>query len=124
MQARWGVPAGVLPPEHAAWALEAHYIALGLVNLTVAYSPQRILLGGGVMQQPHLFDLIRDEFGRLLNRYVRNDEVIDHLDRYIQAPMLGGRAGVLGCLVLAEQALEGSMVHGSLAADATGSRIA
>ena len=76
------------------------------------------------MQHPHLFDLIRDEFGRLLNRYVRNDEVIDHLDRYIQAPMLGGRAGVLGCLVLAEQALEGSMADGSLAADATGSRIA
>jgi fructokinase len=105
MQARWGMPAGVLPVEHVGWELEAHYLALGLVNVTVTLSPERILLGGGVMQQPHLFSLIRDEFARLLNKYVRHAEVIDHLDRYIQPPQLGAQAGVLGTLVLAEQAL-------------------
>ncbi len=108
MQARWGVPAGTLPQEHPAWALEAHYLALGLVNLTVTLSPQRILLGGGVMQQPHLFQMIRIEFGRLLNSYLRHSEVMDHLDRFIQPPGLGSRAGILGSLVLAERALTGS----------------
>lgn len=105
MQARWGMPAGTLPPYHPGWELEAHYLALGLVNLTVTLSTERILLGGGVMQQPHLFEMIRKEFMRLLNNYVRHSEVTEHLNRFIQPPALGGRAGVLGSLVLAEQAL-------------------
>ncbi len=105
MQARWSMPAGLLPADHPGWELEAHYLALGLVNVTVALSPRRILLGGGVMQQPHLFGLIRKEFARLLNNYVRHSEVTDGLDVYIQPPLLGARAGVLGSLVLAEEAL-------------------
>jgi len=105
MQARWGMPAGTLPPEHPAWELEAHYLALGLVNLTVTLSTARILLGGGVMQQPHLFEMIRKDFARLLNQYIQHNEVIHHLDRFIQPPALGTRAGVLGSLVIAEQAL-------------------
>ncbi|MBV9156183.1 MAG: ROK family protein [Acidobacteriaceae bacterium] len=108
MQARWGMPAGVLPPDHPGWPLEAHYLALGLVNLTVTLSPRRFLLGGGVMQQPQLFGLIRQEFARLLNQYVQHPDVIEGLDTYIQPPQLGGRAGVLGTLVLAEQALSSS----------------
>lgn len=110
MQARWGAPAAVLAADHPAWALEAHYLALGLVNLAVTLSPRRFLLGGGVMQQPHLFGLVRQEFGDLLNRYVQHPEVIERLEEYIQPPRLGGRAGVLGTLVLAEQALANSSV--------------
>ncbi len=103
IQRRWGVPARELPREHPAWALEAHYLALGLVNLALAFSPRRILLGGGVMQQPHLFDLIRGEFAVLLNGYIQHREVVDCLDRYIRPPELGSWAGVLGGLILAEE---------------------
>lgn len=104
MQARWGAPAGTLPPDHPAWVLEAHYIALGLVNLTVTLSTKRILLGGGVMQQPHVFELVRKEFSRLLNGYVRHPNVLEALDDYIRPPELGSQAGILGALVLAESA--------------------
>jgi fructokinase len=103
MQARWGVPGRELEPTHLGWALEAHYLALGVVNLTLTLSPRRVLLGGGVMQQSHLFSLIRDEFPRLLNGYVRHADVTDRLDKYIMPPQLAGRAGVLGSLILAEQ---------------------
>jgi fructokinase len=102
--ARWNAVALTLPPEHPAWALEAQYIAYGLNNLAVTLSPQRILLGGGVMQQNHLFTLIREEFSQLLNGYVRHPQLTDRLDEFIQPPQLGGRAGILGALVLAEQA--------------------
>ncbi len=104
IQARWGAVAMTLPSQHPAWALEAQYLAYGLNNLAVTLSPQRILLGGGVMQQAQLFTMIRKEFAQLLNGYVQNRELIEHLDRYIQPPQLGGRAGILGALVLAEQA--------------------
>lgn len=104
IEARWGKAARELPPDHPAWPLEARYIALGLVNLAVSLSPGRFLLGGGVMQQPHLFALIREEFGRLLNGYVQHRDILQGLDEYIQPPQLGSQAGVLGALVLAETA--------------------
>jgi len=49
--ARWGRPSHDLPAGHPAWQLEAYYIALALNNLICALSPQRIVLGGGIMQQ-------------------------------------------------------------------------
>lgn len=104
MQARWGAPAGTLPADHPAWQLEAHYLALGLVNLTVTLSTKRILLGGGVMQQPQLFDLVRNEFATLLNGYVQHPNVLTGLEDFIRPPQLGNQAGILGSLVLAERA--------------------
>ena len=103
IEKRWGVKATALPADHRAWELEAHYLALALANLTLTISPQRILLGGGVMQQPHLFRMIRDEFAFVLNGYVRHPDILDHLDQYIVPPKLGGDAGVVGSLFLAAQ---------------------
>ena len=104
MQARWKAPAATLPPDHPAWELEAQYLAMAAVNLTMTVSPQRILFGGGVMQQTHLFPLVRNLFARLMNNYIRRPEIVDALDQYIQPPQLSGLAGVLGGVVLAEQA--------------------
>ena len=101
--ARWGRPAESLPPEHAAWALEGHYLALALVNLICTVSPQRIVLGGGVMDQAHLFPLVRREVKALLNDYVRAPEILDGIDGFITPPALGARAGVLGALALAQR---------------------
>ena len=108
MTARWGVPGHELPPTHPAWALEAEYLALAVLNFTLTLSPQRILLGGGVMQQQQLFGLMREQFARLMNGYIQHRELSDRLDQYVMPPQLGGRAGVLGALILGERALAGS----------------
>lgn len=106
LEGRWGQPAETLPPDHPAWPLEAHYIALGLVNLIAALSPQRIILGGGVMQAPQLFPLIREEVQALLNGYIQIPEITEAIDTYIVPPGLGGQAGVLGAIALAKQAYQ------------------
>jgi fructokinase len=107
IEARWGAPARELPPGHPAWALEAHYLALGLANWVCTLSPQRIVMGGGVMQQPQLFPLVRSELACILNGYIRSPEILEGLESYVVPPLLGSRSGVLGALVLAEQALAG-----------------
>jgi len=104
IEARWGVPAPDLPADHPGWALEAHYLALALVNWVCTLSPQRILLGGGVMRHSPLFEMIRREFALLLQGYIRAGELTQRLDQYVIPPQLGNRAGVLGALVLAQQA--------------------
>ncbi len=100
---RWGHPAETLPPDHPAWALEAHYLALGLTNHILTISPQRIILGGGVMEQHQLFPMIRTEVQQLLNRYVAHDSILKNIDQYIVPPMLKNHAGVLGAIALAQR---------------------
>jgi fructokinase len=97
MRARWGKAAEELPAEHPAWALEARYLALAVANFTFTLSPARVILGGGVMRQAGLLDLIRAEVTRLMSGYVDAPEIVN--------PGLGDLAGVCGGLVLAEAAL-------------------
>jgi fructokinase len=105
MQARWGIPPQELPEDHEGWELEAHYLALGLVSWICVLSPQRIILGGGVMQMRRLLGLIHKELSLLINRYIKAHELNEGIFNYIVSPGLGNRAGVIGALVLAEKAL-------------------
>lgn len=104
---RWGAPAETLPGGHPAWELEARYLALALVDYICTLSPQRIIMGGGIMKQERLFSLIRENVLRLLNGYVDSPAVVDNIDSYIVPPGLGDRAGVLGAIALAEELEKG-----------------
>jgi fructokinase len=101
LEARWGKPAHSLPADHPAWSLEAHYLALGLVAFICTLVPQRIIMGGGILHQEHVFPRVRYEVQQLLNNYLQVSELHAQLDDYIVPPALGGRAGVLGALALA-----------------------
>src|SRR5208337_3768689 len=85
---RWGAPGEAIPVDHQAWALEAQYIATGLVNLLCALSPQRIILGGGVMKRAELFDDIRVKMKDLSNRYFDNKQLQDDITEYVVPPKL------------------------------------
>jgi fructokinase len=104
IEQRWKQRAEYLPADHPAWALEAQYLALGLVNFITVLSPQRIIMGGGVMQQGRLFPMVRQRVQALLNRYVQAREILQDIDAYIVPPALGDRAGVLGAIALAREA--------------------
>jgi len=79
-------------------ALEAEYLALGLLNLIYALSPMRVIVGGGVMKEPGLRALIQERVRRLAAGYPDCPAVQNDVDGYVVAPTLGGRAGVLGAL--------------------------
>ncbi len=104
MEARWGRPAEALPEDHPGWDLEALYLAYALVAYVAVLSPQRIIMGGGVMSQGHLFPKIRSKFQELENGYIQSPAVLDRIDDYIVPPGLGGRSGVLGAIALAQEA--------------------
>jgi fructokinase len=98
---RWGRAPETLPSEHPAWDLQAHYLALGIQNIICTLSPQRVILGGGVMQRAELFIAIRKKVQALLNGYVTSAALLSGIDGYIVPPALGDRTGVLGALALA-----------------------
>lgn len=106
IEKRWGVSAKELPEDHIAWEIEAEYLAQMCVNTIVTLSPKKIVLGGGVMHQLHLFPRIRKRTLELLNGYVAHPAILENIDDYIVPPGLGDNAGAVGSLLLAVQALE------------------
>lgn len=107
LEARWGAKGQHMPPDHHAWQLEAHYLALGIVNLICVLAPQRIILGGGVMRQRCLFPLVRRKTLELLKNYIRVAEIIEGIEQYIVPAQLEDDAGILGAIALASDLAKG-----------------
>lgn len=107
IEARWDSKGQNLPADHPAWELEAHYIAQALRSFICTLSPQRIILGGGVMQQPQLFPLVRQKTLAALNGYIQSAAILNNIDSYIVPPGLGDKAGVLGAFALGMMAING-----------------
>lgn len=106
LEDRWGKKAFELGDTHSAWEMESYYIAQALVNYAFILSPEKIIVGGGVMNQSHLFPLIREQVRKLLNGYVQHPAFSEDNDSYIVRPALGGNAGLCGALALAKHALD------------------
>ena len=105
IETRWNARAETLSRDHPAWDLEAHYLATALHSLICILSPQKVILGGGVMNQKHLFPMIRKKTLESLNNYVQTKEIISSIDQYIISPELGCKAGVLGAIALAQDVI-------------------
>ena len=99
MHARWGVPAEQLPTDHPAWAIEADYVAALCATLTYVVRPDRIILGGGVMQ-PQMYGRVRSALVAKLAGYDASMRMID-MEDYVVAPTAGSSAGLTGALALA-----------------------
>jgi fructokinase len=116
IERRWGRRAETLPLDHPAWDLEARYIGSALTSLVLVLSPDRVILGGGVMQVEQLFPLVRKHLQRSLGGYVQAEAITLGMDQYVVPPLLGQQAGVAGALALAERAArEPSALHPSVA---------
>ncbi len=98
IEQRWDTPAADLPDNHPAWHLEAKYLALAVATFSCTLSPQRIIMGGGVMERASIFPLINANLRTLLNEYIEAPDVVP--------PGLGNLSGVLGALALAERAAQ------------------
>ena len=101
IEARWRTKPQSLPKDHAAWQLEAEYLSLGLVNLISTISPELIILGGGVMNNDLLLNLIHLRTEQLLNQYIKSSFLSEKIDEYIVRPNLNEDSGILGALKLA-----------------------
>ena len=105
IEKRWGKKAEYLYCNDEVWELEAYYIGQALCDLIMCYSPKKIILGGGVMHNEKLLDLVRKETLKNLNGYIKRDEILDNIDNFIVTPDLKDNAGIIGCAQLGRIAL-------------------
>lgn len=105
--ARLGGKAEALADDDPLIMLEAHYLAQLCVNLIMTLSPERIILGGGVMQRSALFPLVRAETKALLGGYIQSPYTNEKMDEYIVPPALFPISGLVGAYLLGKKALMG-----------------
>lgn len=99
VEERWGKKGTELAEKKEVWELEAYYIAVALANYIFTLSPQKIILGGGIMHQEQLMPLIRTKVLELLNGYLSTTELSD-IENYIVLPSLDDNQGIMGALKL------------------------
>jgi len=103
--ARAGLFAEAIPDNSPVWEFAAHALAQLLHAIVLATAPQRILVGGGVLQaRPKILVSVRRLLAESLNGYLDLEELTDAIDRYVVAPGLGALAGPLGALAIAADA--------------------
>lgn len=100
IEERWGKKAELLADEMNVWELESYYIAQAITNYILTYSPQKIILWGGVMHQNQLFEQIRAKVPELLSGYIQHPAVTEKIADYIVPPALGDNPGILGAIQL------------------------
>ena len=109
INARWKVEhCSVLGKDHPAWELESDYLAQALLSFMLICSPQRIIMGGGVMKQTQMFPMIQEKTLKLLNGYIQHPAITESMDTFVVPPKLGDNAGSLGAIALAQQVFLGS----------------
>ena len=99
---RWGISAEKLESEHEAWDMEAWYLAQALMSYVLTISPERIILGGGVMHQRQLFPKIRVYLKEFLNGYLAVPTITEEQEGFIVPPELEDQAGIIGALLMAD----------------------
>ena len=103
IERRWGRKAEELADCTAVWEMEAYYIAQAVCSYIMMISPERIILGGGVMHQEQMLPLVRREVHRQLRGYIQG-KGLDDLGSYIVPVSLGDNQGVMGAVKLAMDA--------------------
>lgn len=102
LEARTGTKGQELSEEDPIWELQAYYIAQALVNYTLTLAPEKIILGGGVMNQDHLLQKIRQQFVEQMAGYMETPEVQEYIVRW----GLPNQSGIIGGLLLGKEAVE------------------
>ena len=100
LEKRWGVRGAELTDRKEVWEMEAWYLGQAMANYILLLSPERIVLGGGVMHQPSLLGLVRQETAKALNGYLRTERLAD-MEHYIGGVSLNDNQGVMGAIKLA-----------------------
>jgi len=96
-----GAELGDRPDIHA---IAAFYLGRLLAALVLAWTPHRIVLGGGVGQAPGMLNAVRRALTEAIGSYGVGDAV--HRADFFTAPRLSD-SGLEGALIIGRQAMEG-----------------
>jgi fructokinase len=95
----WQQPAETLADDHQAWDIQAQVLGGMCHNLLLSFSPQKIILGGGVMNMSGLLEKVIHYTEKSLAAYLQMP-MDKNLADIICLPGLDQRSGLFGALAL------------------------
>lgn len=106
IEKRWNQKAMLLEGRPEVWEIEGYYIAQALMTYILTLSPERIILGGGVMRQRQLLPIIYKHLQAMNNHYLVFPQLEDQMANYIVTPGIEGFSAIKGAFYLAKVELE------------------
>ena len=100
IQGRYGRKGAELAGREDVWELESYYIGQAVADYMLTYSPEKIILWGGVMHQEKVFDMVRQNAVEFLNGYLPETSLPKDMSQYVVAPALGENPGIIGAMCL------------------------
>ncbi|MBO0994914.1 ROK family protein [Bacillus sp. SD088] len=105
IEKRWNQKAVLLEENDDVWEIEGYYIAQALMTYILTLSPEKIILGGGVMKQRQLLPVILKYVQQFNNHYLSFSQLEDNIDEYIVTPGIEGYSAIKGAFYLAKRKL-------------------
>ena len=102
---RWNAPVDAWPVDHPGLEIIGGYLGQLAASIALVVSAERILMGGGAMNDGRLLPHVRAAARTFLNGYLPIEARAGGFDRFITAPALGARAGIVGAMLLARRAV-------------------
>ena len=96
-----GLEGNSIPDDHPVWSAVARILGTFCAMLTFCFSPQRIIMGGGVMARPFLLPMIRRACMNEIGGYTDLSAIDGGPESYIVPPGLSSNAGIIGAACLA-----------------------
>ena len=91
---------GKVPDDASEWEFIAHYLAVMCYNITLLYTPEAIILGGGIMNRTVLLPKIRAKFVEILNGYIQHPGLNPEI--YIRKATME-QSGLVGAILLGQK---------------------
>lgn len=100
LEARTGIRGENIPLTSDVWDKQAYYIAQAVIQATLLFRPEVVVLGGGVMGQAHMLQRVHEHFKALFNQYIP----LPNVEEYIAVPAVSDNgSATLGNFALAKQ---------------------
>lgn len=105
IEKRWNKKANLLAENEEVWEMEGYYIAQALITYILTLSPEKIILGGGVLKQRQLLPIIYKHVKELNKGYVAFEQLEDRILDYIVTPGIEGLSAIKGGFYAAKNKL-------------------
>lgn len=103
LKERWDVELESIDAAHPLWESSAYYLAHLCSAITLAYSPYKIVLGGGVANSGYLLEPLRSVFPQIMANYLPVESFPGGINNFIELPIFTHSAGLVGALRMAEK---------------------
>lgn len=93
-----------IPDDDKVWDYLGNYIAQLCLNLLYIVSVEKILIGGGIINQKSLMSKIHRNFVSLNNNYIYNDILqLDNISNWIKRTEFKNDSGIISAFSLMKQ---------------------